>query len=322
MSGYLGPCYAHFLPLDIDSHNLDEALQTARDLCYFIFDYWGAPEESIVPYFSGRKGFHVAIATGLFGSPQPSTGLPDVFQQIREHLVKQARLRHPAAADLGIGDRLRLLRLPNARHSKSGLYKIPLTLSELFSCNAAEITDIAHRPRQPYSTDDTGLLSLYDVQPLPDAVDIYEHSLESAEQKRTDNSGLPDPATFLSRGEVDSFLCEAERKLYEQGVPEGARSWTALRFASRMRSAGYTQPEASQMVVAWNQRNHSPMKPTEARRIVGVAYRVQTPYQFGCGTGTVEEPLHTHLVNEKCPYVDRTKCKMYALFRKQTDSLP
>ena len=32
VSGYQGACYAHYLPLDIDSPDLDQALQTTREI--------------------------------------------------------------------------------------------------------------------------------------------------------------------------------------------------------------------------------------------------------------------------------------------------
>jgi len=311
VAGYQGPCYAHFLPLDIDSNDLDMALESSRHLCEFLLDHWGTSEEGIIPYFSGNKGFHIYIATGVFGSPDPSDKLPQIFKELRRLIVRQARLKCPEVVDLGISDRLRLLRLPNTCHSKSGLYKVGLSLHELFNSDVSEILNLARRPRSVQLTDPTGLLPLSEVAPLPHAVDLYEQSLALISERESRN--LPDAGIFLTRGDLSDFLCEAERRLYETGVAEGTRSAMALRFASRMRAAGYQEEEAAQMILSWNERNRPPLRKREARRIVGVAYASDHPYEFGCGTGK-ESPPHTRLVYEACPYRNRMDCEKFRLF--------
>ncbi len=311
VAGYQGPCDARFLPLDIDSDELERSLNTARHVCGFLLDRWGACEESVLPYFSGNKGFHITIATALFGSPDPSERLPETYQELRRLIVRKARLKYPDTVDLGIGDRLRLLRLPNTRHSKSGLYKVPLSLQELFESGPSEIVDLARAPRPTRLTDPTGLVPLSDVDPVPGAVDLYEQCLALVSERESQK--LPGAATFLTRGELSDFLCEAEQRLYQSGVAEGARSAMALRFASRMRAAGYQQEEAARMVAGWNRRNRPPLHQGEARRIVKVAYASESPYEFGCGTGR-DAPPHTRLVYEVCPYPNRLDCHKFRLF--------
>jgi len=76
LGDYQGPCYAHFLLLDINSENMTAARDTARRLCYFLLDYWwGETEECLVPYFPGYADFHIAIATEVFGEVKPSPEL-------------------------------------------------------------------------------------------------------------------------------------------------------------------------------------------------------------------------------------------------------
>jgi len=319
VSGYRGACAATYLPFDFDAANLDHAMAAAQDLCRFVVDYWGAPKESVVAYFSGNKGFHVTAAAGVFGDVAPSVELPCVFRLLRRSTVEQARVRHPETVDYGIGDRLRLFRLPNTRHSRSGLYKIPLSLTEMLHGSPEEVRALAREPREQHFTDQTGFLFRHQVQALPDAVELYESAAKAAETRQSRYEDLPDPGRFLTKGDLSECFCEAEIEVFRQGTPRGARSRTALRLASRLRCSGYEQREADDLILAWNERNQPPERPGEMRRIVSVAYDVEEPYQFGCGTGE-NDPPETSLVFEACPYDDRLQCPTYSKFSRMRDA--
>jgi len=316
VSGYQGPCCAHYLPLDIDSQKLEYALQTANELTRYLLDKQGVPEEAIAIYYSGMKGFHVNIATATFGEVQPGTELPKIFCQFRQSIVKEARVKHPETVDFSISDRLRLLRLPNTRHSKSGLYKVPLRMDELLHYEAGEIRRIAQKPRRSWLTDESGLVPKYKVQPIADAVELFDRSTEQAE--KISYADFPDPGSFLNNGNLKETLCQAELELYREGVPEGARSAMALRFASRFRSAGHTQQEASEMVESFASRCSPPLEEHSARQIVEVAYRANGKgYQFGCGTGNGDMP-QSKPVFERCKYkTDRMQCEMFRRFQSE-----
>ncbi|MFQ6047501.1 MAG: primase C-terminal domain-containing protein, partial [Gemmatimonadales bacterium] len=312
VAGFRGPALARVLHVDVDAAELERALMTARELCLFMAEYWGASQEALFPYFSGSKGFHVGIHTGVFGEVEPSERLPDVFHRALGALVWQARLTCDDTVDYSVGRRLSLLRLPNTRHSGSGLYKVPLTLHELMNCSVEEIRGLAGSPREPYFTDATGLVPLCEVEPLADAADLYERCVQECREAREGH--LPAPEGFLSSERLTTALCDAEMVLYHEGIPEGARSRTALRLASRMRCAGYPAEEATGLLLAWNERNRPPLEPREVSRIAGAAYEAEVPYQFGCGTGG-DDPPETRLVYEACPYQDRMMCEMYRRFR-------
>jgi len=313
VSGYQGSCYAHYLPLDIDSPDLGRALETARDITRYLFDNWGVTEQTLAVYFSGMKGFHITVATEAFGEVQPGTELPGVFREVRQSIVQKAAVKHPETVDFSISDRMRLLRLPNTRHSKSGLYKVPLQMEELLSCEPEEIRSIAQKPRRLWLTDESGLIPRYCIEPVPDAVDLFEHCTDQAE--KLSHADLPDPGSFLNNGDLKETLCEAELELYREGVPEGSRSAMCLRLASRFRSAGHTQQEASEMVESFAGRCRPPLQEHTARQVVVMAYKAGGKgYQFGCGNGN-GNPAHTRLVHERCGYkTDRIKCDTFRQF--------
>jgi len=316
VAGYDGPCYARFLPLDIDSPDLNQAVKTAREITNYLLDNWNLAEEAIPAYYSGMKGFHITLSTGVFGKIEPGPELPKVFRKVRRSVVKQARVTHPDTVDFSISDRLRLLRLPNTRHSKSGLYKVPLHVEELLSYEPEEIRKVAQKPRTVWLTDESGLIPRHQAEPTDGAVELFERCTEQAEQNC--HADLPNAGSFLSNGNLKEALCRAELELYREGVPEGARSAMCLRLASRFRSAGYSEGEASSMVESFAARCRPPFNARTARQIVEVAYRAQGKgYQFGCGAAN-GNPVHTELVHERCNYkTDRMQCKTFRQFYSQ-----
>lgn len=182
-----------------------------------------------------------------------------------------------------MGSRLSLLRLPNTRHSGSGLYKVPLNLRELLHGEADEVLAAARRPRQCHYTDVSGLRPGQEVEPLPDAEDLFRKCVGALRTQPDED--LPPAEEFVNGGSLEGTFCAAEMGLYEQGVPEGHRTRTALRLASRMRAGGYGEDEAVRVMLGWNERNRPPEDAAGIRRAVRSAYSAVTPYSFGCGTG-------------------------------------
>ncbi len=313
VGGYQGACYAHYLPIDIDSPDITQALHTAKQVTGHLLDAWGMPEDALAVYYSGKKGFHVMLPVTAFGNVKPSTDLPKVFREVRRSVVAQANVKYPHTIDFSISDRLRLLRLPNTRHSKSGVYKVPLRIEELLSCELDDIVTIARKPRTLWLTDESGLVPKSHVQPMADAVELYQCCTEQTEKNC--HSDLPDPGSFLNNADLNGTLCQAELELYREGVTEGARSAMCLRFASRFRSAGHSQQLASEMIESFAGRCRPPFETYAARQIVNSAYKAgEKGYQFGCGTGN-GDPAHTGIVFDTCRYkTDRLKCDTFGRF--------
>jgi len=311
VSGYDGPCSATYLPLDVDSDDPAVAAKAAGQVARYVLDRWGAPEEAVPVYYSGSKGYHVCLDTGLFGQVEPGRELPSVFKRMRQELVRYARVSNPDAVDFSISDRLRLLRLPNTRNTKSGLYKIPLSADELLAEDPEHVASLASTPRQPWLTDETGLVPSYGTAAIAEAEDLFARCSERAEAEREGRAGLSDPGTFLGNGDVTRALCEAEQRLYRDGVAQGFRSGVCLRLASRFRSAGFEEEHAATFAGAFAVRCRPPLPDDTARRIVSVAYRANgRGYQFGCGTGN-GDAAHTKAVYDACPYPDRMECGVY-----------
>ncbi len=133
--------HADYLVFDVDRNDLAQALDDSRTLAVSITDDFGVDPHDMLLFFSGNRGFHILVRTEAWEPP------PD------EHFPMQARLCCTGMAQkVGvvidpIYDASRILRLPNTRHRKSGLCKIPLTLNELLTWSIDEIHECAKTTR-------------------------------------------------------------------------------------------------------------------------------------------------------------------------------
>lgn len=102
--------------------DLDHAdFQVAYDECIKLYEYLikYIPKESVLVYFTGKKGFHIEcepIALGI----NPSNSLPKVFRYIATKLKNNLNL---VSLDFSVYDLRRMWRLPGSKHQSTGLYK-------------------------------------------------------------------------------------------------------------------------------------------------------------------------------------------------------
>ena len=118
------------LIFDFDSKDIEKAREDAATTVERLQEK-GVDSDSINVFFSGGKGFHLVIDTEYNFSPQEA---------------KRAAVS--IAKDLDTFDSVvynanRILRLPYTKHQESGLYKIPLTVSELEEMSAVELKGLA-----------------------------------------------------------------------------------------------------------------------------------------------------------------------------------
>lgn len=115
------------LYFDIDSEDISKSLTQARILYNYLIDF--IPENSILTYFTGKKGFHIeceAMALGII----PSNALPNIFRYIATSIKSKLNLD---LLDFSVYDMRRMWRLPGSRHQDTGLYKNLLPKNILFS---------------------------------------------------------------------------------------------------------------------------------------------------------------------------------------------
>jgi KaiC/GvpD/RAD55 family RecA-like ATPase len=120
------------LTWDFDSESSLELARTdALTLCERLVDE-GYKENQIQVYFSGNKGFEVTVQLVT------SSVTPNEMKNICLSLAKGL-----STIDTKIYNASRIFRLPLTKHQVSGLYKIPLSITDLSDMNVDEIVNSA-----------------------------------------------------------------------------------------------------------------------------------------------------------------------------------
>ena len=95
-------------------------------------------------YFSGNKGFHVIVRQEVVGIDFTV----DLHKKMKNFVKFVENSIEPLPTlDYVVYSSKRMLRIPNSKHGKSGLYKIPISLEELKNNTVEEIKELAKAPR-------------------------------------------------------------------------------------------------------------------------------------------------------------------------------
>jgi len=105
------------LYFDLDNEDMDKCYREV----VFLYDYLTRfiPEESVLVYFTGKKGFHIECEAAALGI-NPTNELPKIFRYIATK-IKQKYLIE--SLDFAVYDMRRMWRLPGSQHQSTGLYK-------------------------------------------------------------------------------------------------------------------------------------------------------------------------------------------------------
>lgn len=141
---YKGKVSANYLWLDIDTDEEDDSnvknnilsiLKRTKSILTNIMLTYELDEQSIRIYFSGNKGFHVGIPVICFGAENfLSEALPTIFKIMAKDITENSKL-----VDFKIFNTTRLLRAPNSKHEKSGLYKVLVSMDTIQNLDAEKI---------------------------------------------------------------------------------------------------------------------------------------------------------------------------------------
>lgn len=193
----------------------------------------GINRDEIQVCFSGNKGFSVVVETAHeFSRPE--------FENIVSELAKDL-----STFDTSISDEQRLFRIPLTKHNSSGLYKIPLTDSQLAEQSMDDIKAMA-KPSKVVSNIDL----LYDIQDswtvcnkLPEYILTLKEKKVEEKTKEKDDSIVYDDRLELSK--KPAWLSSTKFALQEgffpkgDGTNEGVRNTAFMILAATYRANGF-----------------------------------------------------------------------------------
>lgn len=137
--------HLHAFYVDIDSDDLSVAQTETQKLVKLLYRKYDLHPDNLMIFFSGGKGFHVGIPGKVFGGFEPSSQLPYQAKAMAKNLAGD-----DVDIDYSIYKPNALFRLPDSKHGKTGLFKVPITLEELGG-DIEDIQKIAEYPRPEFA---------------------------------------------------------------------------------------------------------------------------------------------------------------------------
>lgn len=134
---YSGPFY-----IDIDSDDLKASIKAAKKVVDQLTKS-GVPESAMRLWATGKRGFHILIPQSVFTDEVPITKLPLIYKQMA------LAMKLPDETDLSVYScgRGRMWRVENRRRIDNGMYKVPITLSELRTLDDELYIKLCEKPR-------------------------------------------------------------------------------------------------------------------------------------------------------------------------------
>lgn len=124
---------------DFDSStNPESARLDTVELARRLVEDHNVDPDSIQCYYSGSKGFHVVL-------PIDSTINPEQFKKATGEIA-----RGLGTFDAVVSDPARVIRMQKTKHPKTGLYKIPLHIADVYEMNLEEIKTKASSPSHSF----------------------------------------------------------------------------------------------------------------------------------------------------------------------------
>jgi hypothetical protein len=256
--GYTGICGAPWVWWDIDRDNdLDAALTDAQRLAAGILGrYTTLGDDDLLIFYSGSKGFHVGLPTGLW-NPAPSAQFHRITRRFAEGIAEAAGV----VVDRGVYDKVRAFRAPNSRHPKTGRYKRRLSYDELLGLTLDRILRLAEQP-EPFDLPPSPAASDRAQADWAEAAARVQKEAEAREHRRAAGNG----AASLNRLTVE-FI--------RNGAQEGDRH--RLLFSAAANLAEFGCPPALAHALLTESALNSGLPPTEVRRQIDCGLRHLPP---------------------------------------------
>ena len=222
VAGFAGPSWCRYLVLDIDRPDPTAALADARKLVAFVHQRYPDLEGDVPVYFSGKKGYHVLLE--LAHLPPPAVG----FHRTAMALAVGVAAAAGVGIDTSVYDLAHIIRLPNTRHPKTGLFKRRLDADALFRLEADGVRKHAANP----AGDGIPTARQVPKELARDWADAERRAGRAAEARivrQEEHGGSPDlraPKFFMellrfgvNEGERHHTLFRAAAWLTEEGAP-------------------------------------------------------------------------------------------------------
>ena len=277
LAGYDGKIYVpeEFI-LDVDGGNPEDAQKKAIGLKLLLDDL----DVPFKAFFSGT-GFHFHVPSTSF-TYRPHKNL---HMKMKKVLTKHGIFNY---ADPSVTDKLRLIRIPNTKNTKSGSYKVELKTGMLEG-DIREIIEYAMKP-----------------QPLTDVIlesnPVFNILISEEEVKQTSNIQVsqgrsPDPSLYPC---ISGMM---------QSIPMGKRHMVALRLSAWFRWL-YPEDTVRMLMETWRRQVSGDQRSFSEKEMESI---VTSAYEGHGGQGN-KYGCSDPIMDEYC----KNTCRLYRNKRSQT----
>ncbi len=223
VTGHTGKHFCKYIIFDIDRENdLEGARKDALSLISHLQSEYGLSPDDLWIWFSGSKGFHVAIIDKIYGDLGAREGMGDAIKRAAIELAGDITL------DAVIYEDHRIIRVENSVNAKTGLYKIQLSHEELIINSIDDIKELAKGPRTLQRKK-----SYQDIQLNELVARVVKSSFLKAENDNPIETGFFLPAETGNRNNrlfAQACVLFSKTELHEKSIRELIKS---INLASR-----------------------------------------------------------------------------------------
>ena len=277
LAGYDGKVYIpeEFI-LDVDGGNPDDAQKKAIALKLHLDDL----DVPFKAFFSGT-GFHFHIPSSAF-TYRPHKNL---HMKVKEVLTKHGIFEY---ADPSVTDKLRLIRIPNTKNTKSGYYKVELK-NGMLEGDIREIVEYSMKT-QPLTN------NTLECQPVFNVL-ISEEEVKQTTNIQVSQGRSPDPSLYPC---ISGMM---------QSIPMGKRHMVALRLSAWFRWL-YPEDTVRMLMETWRRQVSGLDKPFSTKEMESI---VTSAYEGHNGQGN-KYGCSDPIMDEYC----KNTCRLYRNKRSQT----
>ena len=266
-ANFIAPLY---LDLDIDDLEKDFS-KLKRDLFLLIrrlTTMFYLSEDNIEIYFSGSKGFHVIIPYEIFGFDY-SKDLNSKYKTLALELNSYTITK---SIDTRIYDNKRLFREPNTINSKTGLYKVQISLNDLRKFDYNDIIEYASSPKE---------IKQARIEHNHKAREIFDNFIEKNKQKQKRSINSKIAGAMIANKE----LLPCVKYILANGAVTGGRNNTAIALASALFQREMDEDKVMDVMLKWNEiKLDEPLPHRELEATVKSAHNnVKDGRKYGCG---------------------------------------
>lgn len=254
-----------WVPIDIDIKKNSEAWvwNKTTKIVEKLLDM-GASDANLRLFYSGT-GFHIMVHAESFGFKKHEL-LPAIVKMTMKNIAKEMNLDF----DIAIYAKAGMLRAPYSVNQKTGFYKVPLKLAELY--NGMEYIKMKSTERHmdfKYGNEyGEGELARFLAEDIKESI-------------------ILSPTAYDPMGQLPYCI----HQIIEEGPQEGERHEKLLRLLSDCKRR-MSLKAASWVIRGWN--NNS-LSDAELERMIHNVYR--NPYQYGC-----KDAVLAKRCSKKCKY--------------------